>query len=211
MQIPHVETLSNRSAQMSLNILAAQGLHIRIAHVNWPEVYTYCPTTDVFLAHTRTHLCVLYHVQGEQLRATMGEDGCQVCEDSCVEFFCQGAGDAHYINFETNCIGRIKASRRLGRKEDVTPLDSATLSRIERYASAGSEPFGERDGEFEWQVSLRIPLDIIFENRKPTAIRANFYKCADKSKKPHYVVWQRIEQDKPDFHRPEYFKELTLE
>lgn len=196
---------------MSVASLISHGLHLQVAHVNWPDVYDYCPSTNVYIAHTHTHLCVLYIVKGEQLRATMSEDGCQVCEDSCVEFFCQGEGDPHYINFEANCIGKIKASRRLGRKEDVTPLTADTLARIERYASAGYEPFGEKDGEWEWQLCLRIPLDIIFGENTPHAIRANFYKCADKSKKPHYVVWQRIEQEKPDFHQPEYFKELILE
>lgn len=211
MQIPYLNQLTHVSAQESVAVLQVHGLRLSIDYINWPDVYTFCPVTNVYLAHTGTHLYVLYDVRGEQPRATVSEDGCQVCEDSCVEFFCQGLGDNHYINLEANCIGKMKASRRLGRKEDVTPLHSNTLARIERFASLGNEPFGEKEVEQDWQLCLKIPMDIIFEDRTPQAIRANFYKCADKSRKPHYVVWQPIKIDKPDFHRPEFFKELILE
>jgi hypothetical protein len=42
-------------------------------------------------------------------------------------------------------------------------------------------------------------------------LRANFYKCADNTRIPHYVSWNPIEVASPDFHRPEFFGELLLE
>jgi hypothetical protein len=39
-------------------------------------------------------------------------------------------------------------------------------------------------------------------------LRGNLYKCADKSKTPHYLSAFPIETEKPDFHRPEFFQEF---
>jgi hypothetical protein len=39
-------------------------------------------------------------------------------------------------------------------------------------------------------------------------LRGNLYKCADKSKTPHYLSAFPVETEKPDFHRPEFFHEF---
>ena len=44
----------------------------------------------------------------------------------------------------------------------------------------------------------------------PHSLRANFYKCGDKTAHPHYLSWSPIHTEKPDFHRPEFFGELIL-
>ena len=36
-------------------------------------------------------------------------------------------------------------------------------------------------------------------------MRANFYKCGDKTLQPHFLSWSPIHSEKPDFHRPEDF------
>ena len=45
----------------------------------------------------------------------------------------------------------------------------------------------------------------------PHSIRANFYKCGDKTAHPHYLSWSPIDTPKPDFHRPDFFGELLLD
>ncbi|MCK7536290.1 MAG: carbohydrate-binding family 9-like protein [Marinilabiliales bacterium] len=37
------------------------------------------------------------------------------------------------------------------------------------------------------------------------SFRANFYKCGDKLSNPHFVTWNPVGTEKPDYHRPEYF------
>ncbi len=37
---------------------------------------------------------------------------------------------------------------------------------------------------------------------------ANFYKCGDKLTVPHFVTWNSIGTNKPDFHQPKFFGEL---
>jgi hypothetical protein len=117
------------------------------------------------------------------------------------------------MNFETNCIGAMVASRRLGRAEEVTPLPAEEMALIKRRCTYPRVPFAEKDGLFEWQVELQIPLSLIFRDRQPVfpqILKANFYKCADKTKQPHFLSWQPIRLPKPDFHRPEFFGEIVL-
>lgn len=184
----------------------------KIDQVNWPESFPEKPEVTVEVSNDRENLFLKWHVRGEQLRAVTTEDQGPVWEDSCVEFFCQVPGDDHYFNFECNCIGAMVGSRRKGRAEDVQPLPAEQMVRIERKCDFPREAFEEKDGLFEWTVEERIPLDLIFQ--KPIAkgqkLKANFYKCADKTKRPHFVSWQPIDLPKPDFHCPQFFGEIIL-
>lgn len=189
-------------------------MELTIDNVNWPKEFPYRPRTRVEVTNDHTSLYLHYHVEGEQLRAVTDRDGGPVWEDSCVEFFCQVPGDPHYYNFEANCIGAMVASRRLGRNNDVVPLSAEEMSLIGRRCTLPRAAFEERDGLFAWEVELSIPLALIFREgapRFPATLRANFYKCADMTKKPHYLSWQPIDLPRPDFHCPQFFGELTLE
>lgn len=188
----------------------------KIDKVNWPASFPENPEVSVEVRNDHEHLFLTYHVKGEQLRAVTTEDQGPVWEDSCVEFFCQVPGDKHYMNFECNCIGAMVGSRRLSREEDVQPFSAAEMARIERKCTYPREAFEEKDGLFEWTVELKIPLDLIFQCpisslQFPMTLRCNFYKCADKTKKPHFLCWQPIDLPKPNFHCPDFFGEIVLD
>jgi len=144
------------------------------------------------------------------LRAIYSNDQDPVNEDSCVEFFCQAPNSDKYMNFEFNCIGTCKASKRVARNADVTPYSKEELSMIKRYPSLGRRAFKEMEGMFEWELTVKIPLRImgIDPNNLPEKIKGNFYKCADGTDSPHYVTWNPVQTPTPDFHRPEFFGEL---
>ena len=185
----------------------------KINSVNWPDAFPEKPEVSVEVSNDRERLFLKWHVKGEQLRAVTTEDQGPVWEDSCVEFFCQVPGEKHYCNFECNCIGAMVGSRRLGRAEDVKPFSSDEMGTIERKCSFPREAFEEKDGLFEWEVEESIPLKLIFREKEPVfpqKIRANFYKCADKTKRPHFLSWQPIGLPKPDFHCPQFFGEIEL-
>ena len=186
----------------------------KIDQVNWPDTFPEKPEVSVEVNNDHERLFLKWHVKGEQLRAVTTEDQGPVWEDSCVEFFCQVPGEKHYYNFECNCIGAMVASRRLGREEDEQPLSKEQMDTIKRSCSFPREAFAERDGLWSWEVELQIPLALIFREQKPIfpqKLRCNFYKCADKTKKPHFLSWQPINLPKPNFHCPEFFSEITLE
>jgi len=185
-----------------------------INHVNWHDRFPYQPETRVVVTNDHQYLYLHYFVKGEQLRAVTTDDQGPVWEDSCVEFFCQVPGDPHYINFETNCIGAMVASRRLGRKDDVRPFPPEEMALIQRQCTFPREAIPERDGLFSWEVRLRIPLSLIFRDNPPVfpqKLRANFYKCGDKTRLPHFVSWNPIPLPNPDFHCPQFFGEIVLE
>jgi len=191
-------------------------MKLQINQLNWPEQWPVLPQTEVELRAEKERLCVHYRVHGDYIRAVAIEDQQAVWEDSCVEFFCQLPGDNTYMNFETNCIGTMVASRRRGREEDVVAFTPQQMASIERWSSLGERrPITHADEEAkDWEVEIRIPWKLIVGVDLPAfpiTLKANFYKCGDKTKKPHFVSWQPIHTAQPDFHRPEFFKEITLD
>lgn len=181
---------------------------------NWPDRFPETPEAKVMVRNDHQYLYLRFEVEGDQLRAVAAADQGRVWEDSCVECFCQVPGDAHYINLESNCIGAMVASRRLSRKDEVVPFTPAEMQQIVRRCSLPREPFEERDGHFSWWVELDIPLSLIFRQNPPSfpqPLLVNFYKCADKTRKPHFLSWQPIPLPAPDFHCPQFFGEITLE
>lgn len=212
MIVPLRVQLLGLDAQSAAPVLLEQGLCLKVASVNWPETYPACPETYVHIATSADKLYIRYDVRGEQLRAVAAKDQEEVWCDSCVEFFCQLPSSNGYMNFETNCIGTMVASRREGRDKNVSPLSPEQMALIDRYSSVGTEPFEEKDGEFAWTVVIAIPWKLIAEDgTKPTALRANFYKCADKTKQVHFVSWNPISLPQPNFHCPEFFAELKID
>jgi len=67
-------------------------------------------------------------------------------------------------------------------------------------------------GNFEWYLTVEIPFQLMGVDTvaRPETIRANFYKCADGTDSPHYVSWNPIQTESPDFHCPEYFGEMIF-
>jgi len=133
-----------------------------------------------------------------------------------VEFFCQVPGEETYMNFEANCIGTMVASRRRGRSENVVPFTPEQMATIERWSSLGERRciIDSDHQPADWELEIRIPWQLILGvdiPQFPVTLRANFYKCGDKTKLPHFVSWQPIHTEQPDFHRPEFFREITLD
>lgn len=185
----------------------------KIESLNWIGEYPYRPITLFRIARSSDSLFIKYKVQGSMLRAIYSNDQDPVNEDSCVEFFCRIPGNDKYMNFEFNCIGTCKASKRVARNKDVTPYSKEELSMLKRYPSIGRRAFNEMEGMFDWDLTVKIPLRImgIDPNKLPEKITGNFYKCADGTDSRHFVTWNPIPSEKPDFHRPDCFGDLFFE
>jgi hypothetical protein len=40
---------------------------------------------------------------------------------------------------------------------------------------------------------------------------ANFYKCGDETAVTHYVTWNPVKTNNPDYHQPEFFGKVEFE
>lgn len=128
-------------------------------------------------------------------------------EDSCLEFFLSPvSGDSRYLNFEFNPNGAV------GAQIGTTKTDRTRLVRTDDPYQASA--VRTADG---WEISYRVPFDFIrsfypdFTVESGMELRGNFYKCGNLTVQKHYLSWNPIESDTPNFHMPEYFGVLVLE
>lgn len=186
---------------------------VPLATVNWKD-YPYCPAVQFRPAHTGDALLLHFRVEEASVRAVAAADNGRVWEDSCVEFFSVPAGDGVYYNLECNCAGTLLVGGGAGRK-DRQHAPQAVLDRVQRWASLGREPFAERVGECLWEVALVVPVTTFFLHDLDTFsgrdVPANFYKCGDLLQTPHFLSWNPIGLETPNFHCPPYFGLLHFE
>lgn len=210
-KVPFIEGLETMNLQ-ELDLTMEKGAaKFAVCENNWPKDAPYTPDCNGSIARSRTHLAVMYHVRGLDLRATAMEDNGNSWEDSCCEFFVTDPYDGTYYNFELTCIGSLLSSKRKSRI-DSKLQDPALLSRVIRYSSLEHKPMDISDKVFGWTVVMLIPFEIIGIDKDniPVSVRGNFYKCGDLTAHPHFLSWNPIQTAKPDFHRPEFFGELIL-
>lgn len=184
-----------------------------VNEVNWNE-YSYCPKVEFRVAHTEDAILLHFKVTEASVRARYSEDNGSVWTDSCVEFFSIPAGDGIYYNIECNCIGTILVGAGPQRNNrEHAPAD--VTAQVQRWSSLGRTSFEERVEEVTWEVALVIPYTVFFKHQITSLdgkeIKANFYKCGDELQTPHFLSWNPIEIEKPDFHRPDFFGTLEME
>ena len=191
-------------------VLELSGARFDVDCVNWPEAFPYAPLCGGRVARTRDALVVDFRVSGLDLRARNTADNGRQWEDSCVEVFIQDPEDGNYYNFEINALGKVLACKGPER-HNRTPRPAEEMEQILRLTQMEGGPL-EQEGIHTWRVGVVIPFRLlgIDPERLPRSIRANFYKCGDKTAHPHFLSWSPVETPKPDFHRPEFFGELIL-
>lgn len=190
--------------------LELEGARFQVDQVNWPAEFPYAPLCAGRIARTEESLVVDFRVSGLDLRAQNTEDNGTQWEDSCVEFFVENPDGSEYYNFEVNPLGKVLAAKGAGRDNRVKrPAEEmAQILRTAKYE--GAQDF--QGGIWDWRVTLVIPFELLGADpdNLPAKLRANFYKCGDKTAHPHFLSWSPIGTESPDFHRPEFFGELIL-
>ena len=192
-------------------ILEEKGTEMILGSVNWPA-YPYKPDVQVSGGYTKDELVLKYRVKEKYIRAEYTQINDSVYKDSCVEFFIS-SGNGFYYNFEFNCIGTVHAGygkqregRELLRKEDV--------SSIRTSSTLGTERIETRQTEEPWELTAAIPFSIFkeetFTNPGGKIFTGNVYKCGDELPVPHFLSWNPIGTQNPDFHRPEYFGRMEF-
>ena len=190
--------------------LELHGAPFQVDQVNWPADFPYAPFCAGRIARTEEGLIVDFRVSGLDLRALNTEDNGRQWEDSCVEVFLGNPDGSEYYNFEINPLGKVLAAKGPG-LENRAKRPAEEMEEIIRTAQfEGPQEFD--GGIWNWRVTVVIPFELvgIDPENLPEKVRANLYKCGDKTAHPHFVSWNPVGTPSPDFHRPEFFGELLL-
>lgn len=195
-------TLEEASA--SLDKLERNG----IDQVPWPSFQDKTKVSFA-LAHATDCLLLKFYVNEEAIRARHTKTNEPVYEDSCVEMFIAFEGEKEYYNFEFNLLGSCLSAFGSGR-EDRKLLAESALARIKSQTVLQRNP--QEELPFSWQLTLLIPLEVFCFHKitqlKGLKARGNFFKCGDKLPEAHYLSWNGIKAQNPDFHLAEFFGEL---
>ncbi len=211
MKIAEVKKTELKSAYPTLKEISAmmdeQNEKLLIDTINWKD-YNYKPEVTFSIAYSGHEIFLKYYITENYFKAEKTETNQMVCEDSCVEFFVSPEDDGIYYNLEFNGIGTCLLGIGTGRANS-TRANPEIISKIRRLTSAGEKPVKEKVGEFGWTITIAIPFEVFFQHKvkelKGKTFRANFYKCGDMLTVPHYVTWNPVGTEKPDYHQPKYF------
>ncbi len=193
--------------------------------VNWDGYNgNYNPNVKFGIAYSSANdeIYLQYRVKESAVKAVYGQDaGSAPYKDSCLEFFCiPDSISRAYYNLELNCIAKgtfAGGAERTGR----TKYGDDVLSQIRRHSTLGNEAFGIKEapaGEcFEYTLTVALPIRLFsLSAEKPLklkgkTIKGNFYKCGDDMPQAHYLSWNPIPIEKPNFHTPACFGNLHFE
>lgn len=168
----------------------------------------YKPRVDFNLTYDDVGFHAHFDVYEKNPRATYTNNFDPVCRDSCVEWFMYFAPDIcnRYFNFEVNANGVMDISFRIDRDEyiDVTDDDVKSFNIVTEIK------------DDYWTVDYTVPFEFLkkyikgYEFKKEAILKANVYKCGDDTEFEHYGCWGMVDRDDPDFHTPQYFKEMKI-
>lgn len=152
------------------------------------------------LCYTDEALFVHLRAAEQDIRAENTEPLSPVYEDSCLEFFFQLPDSDNYFNFEINPNGCLCA------QYGPEKADRTDLVRSDAEAYFDIQTGRTSDG---WEVFYKIPLRFLRlfdpDYRFEGELAANLYKCGNKTVSRHYLAWQPVDLEAPDFHCPEFF------
>ncbi|SMD14447.1 carbohydrate-binding family 9-like protein [Pedobacter nyackensis] len=189
-------------------LMAGQPLHA-IDNNPWPEFKT-TAKAGFSIAHNNSAILIRYEVEEEELKSSSRDFNQNVHKDNCVEFFIAFGNGKAYYNIELNCLGSLKIGYGPGRGDRLV-IKPEFLKQVKINTSINYTPNSGTDA-LKWQLLLSLPA-AVFSQDHIAAFgglmgKANFYKCGDDLPNPHFLSWNMINADSPDFHRPEFFGEL---
>lgn len=177
------------------------------------KVPAFKPDAQAKMTYDDDFIYVIYRVKDRYVRSITEKINGKVWEDSAVEFFFSPESDrpTNYFNLEINCGGTPLLHHSKNRPT------VADIQQIEIKASLPKVVDPEITDPVTWTMSFKIPLSMLEKytnvvRPKPgVAWRANFYKIAEINSNPHYITWNEIKNDKPQFHLPKFFGILKFE
>ncbi|MGI4021697.1 MAG: carbohydrate-binding family 9-like protein [Janthinobacterium lividum] len=204
LKIPFLKLSESNSALSEISLLLQKLESNAIRYAPWQKSFKK-PSATFSLAYADDLLYIRYIVKEPHVIATYTENNEPVYKDSCVEFFIAFENDPNYYNLEFNCLGTVLAAYG-PRKENRIVLPKAVLKDI---ASETVITSYSNDHDITWEITISIPLKTFLfhqlDHLSKKKCRVNFYKCGDDLPEPHFLCWNNIVNDTPNFHLPQYF------
>lgn len=162
----------------------------------------YSPVTTAKLLYSDGGITVKMETDEKPLLAREKRRNGDIYLDSCMEFFVSPEGEEKYLNFEMNPLGTLHLGFGEGRHNRTFPeIADETFDIVCTFEDE------------KWQLKLFVPFNVFEElyGIRPPALVGNLYKCGEETEKEHYLMWNKIDREKADFHRPEYFGRFVFE
>ena len=172
----------------------------------WPE-------TEVKMLYNENYIYVIFRVHDRYVKAVATHINAPVYHDSAVEFFFTPGSDISYgyFNLEVNCGGTPYFKFQKGFKKNVINIDFNDIKTIKMAHSLPQLIEDEIKTPVTWTLEYKIPVQMLSKYTEITppqpgvVWRANFYKTADATSNPHYLTWNKVKNDSPNFHLPQFF------
>lgn len=173
-----------------------------IDKINWKE-FSRAPKTTAKLLYNEEGIYVQLETDEKPLLARYCNQNDDVYCDSCMEFFVRpNENDPRYLNFEFNPFGTMYLAVRTSLFDPVHPDKDKTYFNVKSYVD-----------DKRWVLQFCVPfafIDEIFDAHTRT-MYGNLCKCGDETLQEHYATYYPITNEKPDYHRPEFFGVFILE
>jgi hypothetical protein len=210
LKVPYLPNIHDISLALNSADLFSQIRPNKLTCEPWPSGFD-LPGVTFRIGYGDDGIFLAFCVKEKFFKATYQQTNEPVYKDSCVEFFIGFDEDATYYNFEFNAIGTALVGYGLPGNRELLP--APLINDIKRTTS--SKVAANELLPFEWELRLAIPFSLFYKHAistlKGKTCKANFYKCGDDLPEPHFLSWNNIIADKPDFHLPQYFNRLMFD
>ena len=191
---------------------------LRVANVLGPALQAPV-TAEAKLGYDDSFVYVIFRVEESYVRSVCRNYHDSVCQDSCVEFFFTPGDDVSrgYFNIEINCGGTMLLHHQVRPRADHVAAASGDCDRVEIAHSMEKIVEPAITEPTTWTLEYRVPVDMletyaaVVRPAPGVHWRANFYKCGNSRPQGHYITWAPINQDRIDFHVPEFFGTIIFE
>lgn len=184
-----------------------------------PESGEFIPKASARLLWCEQGILGRFRVEDQYVRCVTTTFQDHVCADSCVEFFVMPAGNRGYVNFEFSGSGVLHTSHITDwtrRPNGFGAYHKLTEAEAEGIICASTLPHSavEIADPVIWELGFFVPFKVFEQLGFAAPVSGevwtcNFYKCGDKTRFPHWLAWNQV--DELNFHLPRCFGELRFE
>ena len=177
------------------------------------------PQAQAKMMYDENNIYIIFNVKDRYVRCLTKDINGPVWEDGAVEFFFapDSGQPLLYFNLETNCGGTPLMHYNIVPRKESKELATDDIKEIEIAHTLPRIIDPEIADPVTWTLEYRIPIAMlerysrITHPKEGVEWRANFYKIAENNSNHHYITWSVIENEIPDFHKPQFFGKLKFE